>query len=319
MKKMNLATVLFTLLSFYSYSQEDTLVVEVEDTIVKNWHSSSLFGLNGTQSSFVNWNAGGRNNLSFLGFINASATFSKNKIKWDNNMSLAFGGVKYIGVGSSSSVFEKTDDKIDVSSRIGYKLKDKLYLTFLSGFKTQMVDGFQYPDLVRVSTFMAPGYLNLGLGIEWPLSDDFSITLAPANAKFTFVKNQELANAGAFGVRPAEYDITSGDLIREGEDFRAEFGAYFNMKYKKEIAKNINMITNLVLFSNYLDNPQNIDVNADVLFAFKVNDWFSASLNWALKYDHDILIKDINGDIGPRTQFKSVIGLGISYTLKNFK
>ncbi|MBL4862661.1 MAG: hypothetical protein JKY09_06560, partial [Crocinitomicaceae bacterium] len=67
----------------------------------------------------------------------------------------------------------------------------------------------------------------------------------------------------------------------------------------------------------YMDEPQNIDVNADVLFTFKVNSWFSTSLNWTLLYDDDIDITDSNGDVGPRTQFKSVLGLGVTYTMKN--
>ena len=78
------------------------------------------------------------------------------------------------------------------------------------------------------------------------------------------------------------------------------------------------MKSTLELFSNYLKNPENIDVNADVLFTFKVNKWFSASLNWTVIYDHDINIKGNDGGFGPRTQFKSVLGLGVSYTMKNY-
>ena len=78
------------------------------------------------------------------------------------------------------------------------------------------------------------------------------------------------------------------------------------------------MKTKLELFSNYMNNPENIDVNADVLFTFKINSWFSASLNWTLIYDDDIDIRDNQGNVGPRTQFKSVLGLGVSYTMRNF-
>ena len=79
------------------------------------------------------------------------------------------------------------------------------------------------------------------------------------------------------------------------------------------------MKAKLELFSNYLKNPQNIDVNAEIIMNFKVNSWFSASINWLLIYDDDINIIDRDGNSGPRTQFKSVIGLGVAYTMKNFK
>jgi hypothetical protein len=52
---------------------------------------------------------------------------------------------------------------------------------------------------------------------------------------------------------------------------------------------------------------------------FKVNEWFSASLQANLIYDDDILITDRNGNVGPRTQFKQVIGLGVSYRIANFE
>ena len=110
-----------------------------------------------------------------------------------------------------------------------------------------------------------------------------------------------------------------GNVITEGKKLRGEFGAYVKVKYDQTLAKNIDLKSKLELFSNYLNNPQNIDVNAEALFNFKVNSWFSASLQWALIYDDDIDIRDAKGNIGPRTQFKSVIGLGISYKMENSK
>ena len=77
------------------------------------------------------------------------------------------------------------------------------------------------------------------------------------------------------------------------------------------------MKTRLELFSNYLNNPQNIDVNLENIFTFKVNKWFSASLQWNVLYDDDIDVRDNKGGFGPRTQFKSVLGLGLSHTIKN--
>jgi len=89
------------------------------------------------------------------------------------------------------------------------------------------------------------------------------------------------------------------------------------MKWNKNLAKNIEMKSKLELFSNYLNNPQNIDVNAELLFVFRVNSLFSATAQWNLVYDDDIKIRDIYGNVGPRTQFKSVLGIGISYKLEN--
>lgn len=292
------------------------------DTIQINpWKLTSLFGANGTQSSFINWNSGGRNNISLLGYISASADYNKDRFKWQNNISLALGGLQYIGKGNGDESLQKTDDRIELSSSIGHKFKkqDKIYLSFVGGFKTQTLVGFQFPnDSVPVSGFLAPGYFNLALGMDYTPNKELTIFLSPLAAKWTIVNDQRLANFGSFGVDPATY-ASNGTLLSTGKRCRSEFGAYFKLGYKKEIIKNIQMKSTVELFSNYLHNPQNIDVNADLLFTFKVNGWFSASLNWTLIYDDDINITTSEGGYGPRTQFKSVLGLGVSYTMKNFK
>ncbi len=283
-----------------------------------NWKVKAIYGLNGTQSSFVNWNAGGRNNISLLAYIEASANYKKGPHSWKNDLGLALGGIQYIGIGAPKDL-QKTDDKIDFSTQYGYEFKEHWYYEIIGTFKTQFLDGFAYPnDSVRTSTFMAPGYATFALGIEYEPTDHFSVFLSPLAAKLTFVNDDTLANRGSFGVRAAEYD-GFGNILRAGEKFRGEFGAYFKMKYEKDLAKNINMKAKLELFSNYINNPQNIDVNADVLFTFKVNNWFSAALNWTLIYDDDIDITDRFGNTGPRTQFKSVLGVGVYYTMRNFK
>jgi hypothetical protein len=314
MKRIILTFIVLTTMNLSFAQDADSTVTEPS-----KWKLQATYGLNGTQSSFVNWAAGGRNNISVLGYIEASAKYSKNRVNWDTDLGLSLGGMMYLGKGESDGL-QKTDDRIDLATKVGYKLKDHWYFSALAGFKSQFLDGFTFPnDSIRVSKFMAPGYGNLSLGIDYVPNDKFSLFVSPLSAKLTFVQDEVLSNAGAFGVTAAEYDLTTGDVISNGKRFRGEFGAYLKVQYNQTIAKNIELKTKLELFSNYLEKPQNIDVNAEVIMNFKVNSWFSASINWLLIYDDDIKITDRDGNVGPRTQFKSVIGLGIAYTMKNFK
>ncbi len=294
--KKNLIIALFATMAFTSAHAQS-------DTIPSNWKLKAIYGANGTQSSFVNWNAGGRNNIALLGYVAGSAKYEKGKIKWDNDLGAAIGGMQYLD-SEIGNELQKTDDRLELATNLGYKLKEHYYLSILGSFRTQFIDGLD-ADGFKTSTFMAPGYVNLSLGIDYTPNDNFSVFLSPLASKMTFVNDPMLSAAGSFGVTA-------------GETFRGEFGAYFKMKYNKELFTNIEMKSKLELFSNYIENPQNIDVNAEILFSFKVNNWFSASLLWNLIYDDDIDIRDINGNVGPRTQFKSVLGLGVSYTMKNF-
>lgn len=290
---------LFTLLSVAFLLHNS---VHAQQDTVRYWKLKSLYSLNGTQNSFVNWNAGGRNNISMIASIGANALYTKRNMKWSSDLSIALGGIMYLDKKNGNTI-QKTDDRLDLSSSYGVKFSKYLYTSLNAGFKTQMADGFNYPnDSVKVSTFMAPGYLNLAIGIDYIKSDKFSIFASPVAAKSTFVMDDSLSAAGAFGVE-------------KGSRYRQEYGAYFKMKYDRTLAKNIEMKSKLELFSNYLNNPQNIDVNAELLLIFRVNSLFTASAQWNLIYDDDVNIRDANGGFGPRTQFKSVLGIGISYKL----
>jgi len=268
------------------------------------WKLKSLYSLSGTQSSFVNWNAGGRNNISLIGNIIASADYNKAKWNWSSDVTLAFGGIKYLDDVQGVDL-QKTEDKIDLSSIVGMRISKRFLISLNSGFKTQFADGFTYPnDSVAVSKFMAPGYLNLALGTDYIKDANFSVFGSPFAAKTTLVMDDSLSQLGAFGVE-------------KGERIRHEFGAFIKLKWNSKLMKNIDMKSKIELFSNYLNNPENIDVNAELVFIFRVNSLFSATAQWNLVYDDDIKIRDKNGNIGPRTQFKSVLGIGISYKLEN--
>lgn len=312
---------LFSTSYFIASSQENPAnALGILDSILvppPNWTIKSIFGVNGTQTSFVNWSAGGRNNVSALGFVDFSAKYKKGLIKWDNDVKFALGGLKYIDSTGKKQGLQKTDDRIDIASSFGYEFKKTWFYTLTAGFKTQSLDGFNFPnDSIRISKFMAPAYVNLSIGIEYQPKPSFSVYLSPLAGKMTIVNDEVLSNAGAFGVEKAITD-TLGNILTAGKRVRYEIGSYFRIKFQKEIMKNIEMNSRIELFSNYLNNPQNIDVNIENIFNFKVNKWFSASLQWNLQYDDDISIRDASGKTGPRTQFKSVLGLGISYTVKN--
>ena len=251
----------------------------------------------------MNWNSGGRNNISLIGNVTASADYNKDKWNWSSDATLAFGGIKYLDDNGVN--LQKTDDKIDLSSIVGMRISKRFLISINSGFKTQFADGFTYPnDSIAVSKFMAPGYLNLALGTDYIKDGDFSVFGSPFAAKTTFVLDDSLSQIGAFGVD-------------KGERVRYEFGAFVKLKWNAKLMKNISMKSKIELFSNYLNNPENIDINASVAFVFRVNSLFSATAQWNLVYDDDINIRDRNGNFGPRTQFKSVLGIGISYKLEN--
>ena len=87
--------------------------------------------------------------------------------------------------------------------------------------------------------------------------------------------------------------------------------------------ENVMLSLKLDLFSNYLDNPQNVDVNLELLFAFKINKFLQASISSTLLYDDNtqVPVQLDNGDYrqGKGVQLKNVIGIGLAYKIQGFK
>jgi hypothetical protein len=279
------------------------------------WVVGGLVSLNFSQVTLSNWAAGGQSSISAAGIVNLHANLKKNKSTWDNNLDLGYGLIKQ---GDADLI--KSDDKIDLTSKYGRYAFKNWYYSALLNFKSQFDKGYNEPgDSLKISDFLAPAYVLFAIGMDHKPNDHFSFFISPVTAKFTYVNDQLLADAGAFGVDPAEYD-TSNQKITDGERLRTEVGGYLKMVYNKaDLIKNVGFQTRLELFSSYTNNPQNIDVLWETILDFKINDFLSANIATTLIYDDDIDIEiDNNNDgvidkKGPRTQFKEVFGLGISY------
>ncbi|MFR2508259.1 MAG: hypothetical protein ACLS8Z_01010, partial [Odoribacter laneus] len=80
-----------------------------------------------------------------------------------------------------------------------------------------------------------------------------------------------------------------------------------------EFLKNMTIYSRLEFYTNYLEQPQNIDIRWDVLLNMKINNWFSTNLTTNLIYDNDVKIVQKDGTAGPRVQFKEILGVGLQF------
>ena len=300
----------FTFASGQTTDAEKKLKTVNADTIM-GWKKGGVISLSLAQTSLSNWAAGGQNSLALNGIFSAFANYKMGRSAWDNNLDLGYGILKQ----GKNGIVMKTDDKIDLLSKYGRQAFKNIYYAALLNFRTQMSPGYKYPDTDnKISDFFAPAYLLLAAGIDYKPNAWFTAFFAPLTAKFTFVTDKTLSDAGAFGVKP-------------GETTRSEIGGYIRAAFSKndfkdEFLKNVSFTTKIDLFSNYRDNPQNIDVTWENLVALKVNKYINVNFNTVLIYDDNIKVpvdRNGNGEFepteapGPRTQFKEILGVGFSY------
>lgn len=308
MKKNSLLLSLFLLANLAVFSQitdGEAKLKKIETDTVASWKKGGITNLNLAQTSLVNWNAGGQNSVALNGLLSLFATYTDEKNVWENTLDLGYGLLQQKGYG-----LMKTDDRIDFMSRYGRKAFKDFYYAGLLNFKTQFMPGYNYPnDSVKISNFLAPGYLLAAVGLNYIPNQYFNAFLSPLTGRMTFVMDEELSQMGAFGVDP-------------GKNLRTELGGYIRLgftkaDFKEGFFKNFTVASKLDLFSNYLKNPQYIDVNWENILGMKVNDFITVTLNTHLIYDYDIKF-DSNGDGSlegekARVQFKEILGVGFMY------
>lgn len=261
----------------------------------KKWFFFGQNNLHFNQASFSQWNAGGNNNLGILVKINYNLSYKKDRHYLENIFQFGYGLVSTEGQSA-----RKTEDYINISSNYGYELGRNYYLSTGYQFLSQFTPGYNYaqtPDPEfkdRISRFMAPGYLNLGLGLSYNPNENFQAIFRPANGKFTFVLDPHLQQAKRYG------------LERDGQSIRTELGAMLNVLHRLKIYKDIHLVNQLNFFTNYIYHPERVDVNYSGVLNMKFNKFVSAIVGLDVLYDHDQIQK---------TQFKQTLGIGFTYTM----
>ncbi len=312
----------------------------------KYWKNSLTTKIDFGQTSLTNWAAGGYNSYSLKAFVDANANYAKDKMSWTNRLQLDYGFL----YSADKPVLQKSDDRIYLESKWGYKAVDKLFLSAEYSFKSQFSNTYNYPnptvpdggkldDLslkqqkelwkdarALKSGFVSPAYTNLALGIDYQPLKWLSVNFAPLTGGFVIVDLPELRKSYSMKLRDentkADADAEA-DPAKQGQYYRPakfEFGAQLKVDIKVNVNDNFKYTSQILLFSDYLDNPQNIRVNWDNRIEWKLAKYFSLMFTTNLIYDDKIkILSEKDMDIYPegrqRVQFKESLSFGFVYTI----
>lgn len=301
------------------------------DTVA--WTHSGVLSI-GTNGGFLhNWAAGGElGSLLINGIFSGRLDRLNHRDIWSNALDMTY-GLTYNY--SSGFVPRKTDDRIDFTSKYG-KLIDtahNFYFTGLFNFKSQFTKGYDYAlpnwDSVPTSNFFSPAFFTTAIGLEYRKGSDITFFLSPIAARSILVDDYYTLRSpeGAFGVPYGKTSVF-------------QMGAYFSGRYVFNINKNMVFKTRLDLYANYLakdtkdstgvvikkDNPGNINVLFDNLFAWKISKHFNLTVGATLMYDNNMPFSktyiDDNGIEQPKNepgaglgwvQLKQVFTFGVGY------
>jgi len=322
----------------------------------KYWDESLKTNIKFGQTSLTNWAAGGDNTVTLQAFIDGNANYKKNDLFWNNRLQLDYGFVyassKPILQKSDDRIYFESkfgyknaqmrnfsfsanyDFKSQFSTGYDYKTPDNL--------KDENGNDLEGGDLRQAwrdarktkSGFLAPAYTNLALGIDLKPWKWLSLNIAPLTGGVVIVKDVDLRKNYGMDLKEAykdasklspealdkfNEDMSSDDPALIGQYYRGarfEFGA----QVKADIAVKVNdgfaYTSQLVLFSNYLDHPENLRVNWDNRFDWKIAKYFSLTLTTNMIYDDKVLIfSEKDGLTKQRVQFKESLLFGFTYTI----
>jgi len=258
----------------------------------------------------TNWVKGGENSISTALDITWFADYSNKPMLLS---SANFARIKYGLIKSGDNDLRKNIDLLETNSKVNHKAFGRFDFSGIMLFKTQVSKGYSYPnDSVPVSKFINPAVLTLGFGLDYKPNKQTSINFSPLSYKATFVPDTASIDQTKYGVAP---DRRS----------KHEPGASFMITNEMRPVKNMVITNRLQLFTNYINNPLNIDVDWEMIFQANLN-WFTdVRLNTHLMFDDDTktLVFDRNknpvlGNDGvqkktARIQFKELLGLSFIF------
>ena len=329
-------------------SAADEVPAKVEKP--KYWTNTILTNINLGQTFLSQWAAGGYNNVSLAANVDASAAYAKDKLTGLNRIQLDYGFLW----SADKPILQTNKDRMYLESKWGYEtpVRNLAYsasFDFLNQFgrnydyKTPATEKDADGNVIEPTSkdwlnarqlksgFLAPAYMNLGIGILWTPAPWFSLNFAPLTGSAVFVTIPQLRYT--YGMDLNNADDYAADAAAAGTDvrkfaqdngyydsFRAvrmEFGAQIKADASWVINDNFSYTTQLTLFYNYLKPAVEPRITWDNKVYWKLAKFFALTLSTNLIYDPLVMVRKTNGSTTPNAkgvQFKEFLEFGFTYS-----
>jgi hypothetical protein len=275
----------------------------------EGWTKTGNVSLLFSQAAFnKEWTGGGTSNYSANLNLTYDFNYRQGSLVWDNRIVADYGITKL----KDQEFSRKTNDRLELNSLVGKQINESnWYYSYFLNFKTQFASGYDYGEdeegnetRDEVTKFLSPGYIQTGPGMLWKKSDNLKVNISPATAKLIIVSS----DFTDVGPNQEEIDIFNDDGgyfgVEANETTRFEFGASVSAYAKTEIMKNVTMENVLNLYSNYLEDPQNVDIDYTLNLIMSVNKYITANATLQAIYDDNA----VQG-----FQIREALGIGVTY------
>jgi hypothetical protein len=268
-----------------------------------------------SQTAMSNWVRGGENSISFLTDMTGFADYYNKDLKVSSSN---FARLKLGFMKTGSEPVRKNLDLLETNSKLNHKAFGKFDFSAIMLVKTQTSPGYNYTRVnnrdtaILVSKFMNPAILVIGIGLDYKPNKSTSINFSPLSYKGTFVTDTSNIDQTKYGIPKNRKSLI-------------EPGASFMITNDFRPVKNLLITNRLQLFTNYIHNPQNVDVDWEMIATANLN-WFTdVRFNTHLIFDDDTKTPELDKNKQPvlnsdgtvkktaRIQFKEMLGFSVVF------
>jgi hypothetical protein len=296
MTNMSRKLLFLLLLSSFTISLSAQKVIDAKDAVKEmakakdakeGWVKVGGIGLNMNLLNLINPRVGaGDNQVGIGGVLNYSANLIKDKLLWDNKFLVQLATIK-----ASNDPWTKATDVLQGTTQVGYKVADKWYVAGLGDLQTQLLSTYG-TNYIKKQTIggkiqnltgklFAPAILKIAPGVIYKPTENLRFLFSPVAYKGVFVGNDEIAKQGSF------IPIVNNQFKKSDH----QVGAELRMDLaKKFLDGKLAYVTTLDLYSNYLRDPQNVDVEWYNSLDFALIKGISVNFRSDWFYDHDIQV-----------------------------
>jgi len=296
---------------------DKSTLLDVSNIVVKKkyWKYLTEASAALNQTSLTNWVKGGESSISTSLDITAYANYENKDIKTN---SANFARLKFGLISTDENGVRKNLDLLETNSKLNHKAFGKFDFSGILLFKTQIAEGKNYTQIngvdtaILVSKFFNPATITVGFGLDYKPNKNTSINFSPLSYKGTFVTDTAAIDQTKYG-------------IAADKRSKHEPGMSFMVTNKFTPVKTVTITNRLQLFTNYINNPQNVDIDWEMIVTANLN-WFTdVRLNTHFIYDDDtktpVFDKEKQPVPGPdgkqkrtaRVQFKELLGFSFVF------
>lgn len=313
------------------------------DTGEQAWKFSGVVGLNAAATGLWNWAAGGNNNVNAVASTKFRLLYHENNMAWDTNLDLEYG---LSWIDQDYDKFQKSSDRINLTTKFGWEFHKTWYLTVLGGFQSQFDLGRNYNGTADfdpiISKFLAPSYTDISIGIDWKPNDIFSVYLSPVAGRLTtayvskhlnekYAENYPIKEGEVSGLEYAlkeKYAVWKYNTIGEtGEvikDYHSNIRCELGLSLKGAINytyKDLKIMTTLGLYTPYAWDKTKIYTDTDgKMYADLGNGKDFSAMEFAGYRDNNRRFGnfDVDWDVAISYQFLKCLQVSLTTSMKYY-